>query len=87
MREVVREGEAKGQYVDPTMVFGLLCVGRGIGNIVSGPLSDSLLTGGKSWVGSAVGGFGSSYGSLIVYTGVTAFLGGSSFIWKRLGLL
>lgn len=87
MREVVRAGEANGQYVDPSMVFGLLCVGRGIGNVVSGPLSDSLLTEGTSWLGHAAGGFGSSYGSLIVYTGITALLGGSSFIWKRLGLL
>jgi MFS family permease len=87
MKEVNRRGEAAGQYVDPTMVFGWLCVGRGIGNVVSGPLSESLLSGGNAWLGRVSAGFGSGYGGLIVYTGITAFLSGSSFVWKYLGLL
>ncbi|KAF7529170.1 hypothetical protein G7054_g9942 [Neopestalotiopsis clavispora] len=87
MRDVARQGEAAGRYVDPTMVFGWLCVGRGIGNIVSGPLSDSLLASSKAWVGQATAGFGSGYGSLIVYTGVASLIGGSSFVWKCIGVI
>ncbi|KAH8673617.1 major facilitator superfamily domain-containing protein [Xylariales sp. PMI_506] len=87
MREVTRRGEAKGQFVDSSMVFGWLCVGRGLGNVISGPLSDSLLKGGIPWVGHLNAGFGSGYGALIVYTGATAFLAGSSFVWKHAGLL
>jgi hypothetical protein len=49
------------------MVFGWLCVGRGIGNVVSGPLSNSLLSGGNPWLGRAFAGFGSGYGSMILY--------------------
>ncbi|KAK6072057.1 major facilitator superfamily transporter [Seiridium cupressi] len=51
MRGMARQGESMGHYVDPTMVLGWLCVGRGDGNIVSGPLGDSLLIGGKAWIG------------------------------------
>ncbi|KAH7014342.1 major facilitator superfamily domain-containing protein [Microdochium trichocladiopsis] len=74
------------QYTDPTLIFGWLCVGRGAGNVISGPLSDVLISG-QPWAGGVVGGYGSGYGALIVYTGVSAVLGGSAYVWKRLGLL
>ncbi|KAI8626809.1 MFS general substrate transporter [Xylariaceae sp. FL1651] len=86
MRELGRnrEAEAAGHgAIDPTMVFGWLCAGRGVGSLVSGPLSDSI-TKGMAWKGYATAGYGSGYGPLIVYTGVTALLGCSSFMWKRL---
>ncbi|KAI2467528.1 MFS general substrate transporter [Annulohypoxylon bovei var. microspora] len=88
MGDIVRKGEATGQgYIDPTMVFGFLAAGRGIGNVVSGPLSENLIQG-LPWKGNtAAFGYGSGYGSLIVFTGVTALLGGASFVWRRLGLL
>ncbi|KAK7756067.1 hypothetical protein SLS62_002010 [Diatrype stigma] len=87
MRDVVNKGESGGSgYIDPSMVFGWLAAGRGIGNVVSGPLSESLLKG-WPWKGEAFLGYGSGYGTLIAFTGVTAFLGGASFIWRRLGLL
>ncbi|KAI1084998.1 MFS general substrate transporter [Whalleya microplaca] len=86
MQEVVRKGETGGQAYDPTMIFGWLAAGRGIGNVVSGPLSEGLV---QSWKGNhnAAYGYGSGYGSLIVFTGVTALFGGASFIWRRIGLL
>ncbi|KAI4861419.1 MFS general substrate transporter [Hypoxylon rubiginosum] len=88
MKDVVLKGERiGGGYIDPTMVFGWLAAGRGIGNVVSGPLSEILIQG-LPWKGdTAAYGYGSGYGSLIVFTGVTAFVGGASFIWKRLGIL
>ncbi|KAI9927003.1 hypothetical protein MW887_003384 [Aspergillus wentii] len=57
---------------DLSMVFGLLETGRGIGNVLSGPLSEALLRG-KVWEGQAWGGYGSGYGVLVVFTGLTAF--------------
>ncbi|PTB80155.1 MFS general substrate transporter [Trichoderma longibrachiatum ATCC 18648] len=69
---------------DPVMVFGYLAAGRGIGNVVSGPLSEALVKG-MSWQGQAAGGYGSGYGPLIAFTGATAVVGGSSFLWKRIG--
>ncbi|KAK4461229.1 major facilitator superfamily domain-containing protein [Cladorrhinum samala] len=87
MREIANPGESESQgHIDPTLVFGWLCAGRGIGNVVSGPLSGVLIHS-LPWKGHAIGGFGSGYGSLIVYTGVSAVLGGSGFIMRHLGVL
>ncbi|KAK8008615.1 hypothetical protein PG991_011166 [Apiospora marii] len=79
-------GKKKYGPVDTSMVFAWLAAGRGIGNVVSGPLSEGLLDG-LPWLGQAAGGYGSGYGGLIVFTGVTAILGGGSYIWKRAGVL
>lgn len=73
-----------GAAFDPVMVFGYLAAGRGIGNVVSGPLSEALVKG-MSWQGQVAGGYGSGYGPLIAFTGATAVVGGTSFLWKRIG--
>ncbi|KAJ4286185.1 hypothetical protein N0V88_008129 [Collariella sp. IMI 366227] len=89
MREIASpkdSDEDHGQAVDPSLVFGWLCAGRGIGNVASGPLSN-LLIHGRPWLGQTIGGYGSGYGSLIVYTGISAVVGGSAFFWRRLGVL
>lgn len=72
--------------MDPFMVHGHLCVGRGIENIMSGPLSDSLLKG-MLWRGKAIGGYGSGSGILILYTGLTSLFSRATFVWKHLNLL
>ena len=66
------------------LVFGLLCAGRGIGSVVSGPLSEALLNE-RPWEGKAFAGYGSGYGGLIVLTGVSALLSGVSWIGRRVG--
>lgn len=87
MREMAQNGEADGYgLVDPVMVQGHLCVGRGLGNVVSGPLSAALITG-SPWKGQARGAYGSGYGLLILYTGVTAAVGVVPFLGKVVGLL
>lgn len=84
MRALGRTHEA-GQTaaVDPTMIFGWLCAGRGIGSLVSGPLSEALVRD-SAWKGQAGAGYGSGYETLIVYTGITALFSCSSFAWKML---
>ncbi|KAM0476997.1 hypothetical protein ACHAPX_005955 [Trichoderma viride] len=69
---------------DPLMVIGFLSIGRGVGNIVSGPLSEALIRG-MPWQGQVTGGYGSGYGVLIVFTGATALVGCVSFVAKKLG--
>ncbi|KAJ8130211.1 hypothetical protein O1611_g3416 [Lasiodiplodia mahajangana] len=78
-----REEDERRGGIDPTMIFGWLCAGRGVGSLISGPLSDAL-TKGMAWKDHAGAGYGSGYGTLIVYTGITALLSCSSFIWKKL---
>ncbi|KAH7011266.1 major facilitator superfamily domain-containing protein [Ilyonectria destructans] len=81
-RENTRTGS--GSSFDPAMVLGVLSAGRGIGNLVSGPLSAVLLRG-MPWQGQAAGGYGTGYGTLIVFTGTTALAGGATYLWKRVG--
>ncbi|KJZ74354.1 hypothetical protein HIM_06360 [Hirsutella minnesotensis 3608] len=79
-----RRGSTGGATFDPTMVLGVLSTGRGIGSIVSGPLSQVLIKG-LPWQGHAFGGYGTGYGPLIAFTGATAVFSGVPFLWKRLG--
>jgi MFS family permease len=84
MKEISQRGEDEGYgFVDPLLVYSFLCIGRGVGNLISGPLSEAFLRG-MPWQGEVIGGFGSGYGVLIVYTGVTGLAGGLNFIWKCL---
>lgn len=89
MRDIVAQSESgpdsgRGGAIDPGMVFAVLAAGRGVGNVASGPLSETLVRG-MPWKGSAAGGYGSGFGTLIVFTGVTAMIGGGSFFCKRVG--
>ena len=86
MKQVATQGKQRDDAYDPIMVFGCLAAGRGIGNVISGPLSEGLVKG-HPWLGEAIGGYGSGYGSLIAFTGCTALFGGASFVFRRIGWL
>ncbi|KAF2149437.1 MFS monocarboxylate transporter [Myriangium duriaei CBS 260.36] len=64
------------QNLDTPSVVSLFAAGKGIGSIVSGPLSESLLHLGP--IGDARFVYGTSYGNLVVFTGVAAVLGGTA---------
>lgn len=83
---IMREMVAGNAGADPIMVQSHLCIGRGIGNVVSGPLSDALI-GRGSWKGKGFAGYGSGFGLLIVYTGVTGLLSGVNFVLKKCKVL
>lgn len=72
---IVIEIKKRSAFADASIVFGFLSTGRGIGNIASGPLSEALLKG-SSWQGLAAKAYGSGFGPLIVFTGISALLGG-----------
>jgi MFS family permease len=87
MREATQRGESRGfGFVDPMMTYGLLCVGRGLGSLIAGPLSEALLKGGASLQGHAFASYGSVYGVLIIFTGVAAVVCGSTFWLEKCGL-
>lgn len=81
---IIKLSKRHDQSADVGMMIGVTSAGRGVGSVLSGPLSAALLSGGK-WRGKAAFGYGSGYGELIVFTGVTAAVGGMSFFGKRLG--
>ena len=60
-------------HVDTGFVLSLLTAGKGLGSVVSGPLSTALLHSG--WHVRAKFAYGSDFGALIVFTGVSAMLG------------
>jgi MFS family permease len=89
MKEIAKrgeDGEENARGADPSMVFAFLAAGRGVGNVASGPLSEVMVKG-LPWQGKAAAGYGSGFGTLIVFTGITALVGGGSFLWKRIGWL
>ncbi|MCJ1245588.1 hypothetical protein MMC30_002792 [Trapelia coarctata] len=63
------------------VMMGIMAAGRGAGSIVSGPISEKLFSfePGKGMTGA---GYGTEYGSLIVFTGITALLGGLGVIGR-----
>ena len=81
---VVKVVKSRDDSADVGTLLGLLSAGRGIGAVVSGPLSEALLKG-NPWEGQLGLAYGSGYGSLIVFTGVTATVGGVSFLGRRVG--
>ncbi len=87
MRETSKRSEASGfGFVDPMMTYGLLCVGRGLGSLIAGPLSSALLRG-IPLKGELFASYGSGYGVLIIFTGSAAVLSGSSFFFEKFKLI
>lgn len=82
LKEVKGQGEEEGDSVDTGLVMGLLLGGRGVGFVVGGPVSASLLKMGGPVVERASTGYGSLYGPAILCTGATALLGGWGWMWK-----
>lgn len=83
---MLQEVQKNTPSADMGNVFGALTAGRGIGSVVSGPLSEKLLAN-QPWVGSAKAGYGSGYGALIVFMGVSAFCGGVSFAGRKMKMM
>ena len=73
--------KAEAPSLDTGFMFGLLAGGRGIGNVISGPLSEALIGGGWQSEGK-IGGYGTEYGPMILFTGISALLGGCSWAWR-----
>ncbi|KAI9663525.1 MAG: hypothetical protein M1831_002534 [Alyxoria varia] len=84
----VSAADVVGVNVETGMVIAVLGAGKGIGAVVSGPLSEKLLRGaGAGGFAGARGAYGTRYGGLITFTGVTACLGGVSWLGRRIGLI
>lgn len=80
---IVRKVRTTSTGADLGSIFGLLSAGRGIGNVICGPISEVLLDQ-QSWDGKALFAYGSEYGPLITFTGITAALALVPWFAKRL---
>ena len=80
---VQRDTACEVDTAEPSMILAWMAFGRGIGNVTSGPLSGTLLSH-NPLKGRASHAYGSDYGTLIVFTGLTALFGGGGYIARCL---
>lgn len=78
-----REVQKRARLAETGLLMGTWAGGRGIGSIVSGPVSEKLLEL-EFWKGTSRFVYGTEYGILIVFIGCTALFGGLGVI-IRLG--
>jgi len=71
---VLREVQNSTGQIEIPMVFSFLSMGRGFGNIVSGPVGKALL---QTAIIGDHGLYGTQCGSLVLFTGISAAFGGS----------
>ncbi|KAL8814425.1 MAG: hypothetical protein Q9223_006348 [Gallowayella weberi] len=76
----VSEIQREAREADAGIVIAVLGAGRGLGSVSSGLISEALLEYG-GWE-HLRGAYGTEYGVLIVFTGVTAVVGGVGFLTR-----
>ena len=81
---VVKVFRDQDHSADSGLILGSLGAGRGIGNVIAGPISAALIAS-DPLRGKAELGYGTGYGILILFTGIATALGGISFLWRRVG--
>ncbi|KIW09287.1 uncharacterized protein PV09_00204 [Verruconis gallopava] len=80
---VINATQSRVENADSGLIFSFLAFGRGVGNVVSGPLSEALVAG-RPWLNQAGMAYGTGYGPLITFTGISALLGGCSFFVRQI---
>ena len=76
-----REAASYGETVDTGVIYGLINGGRGVGYVVGGVVGIELLKSGAVDHSTSSWGYGTQYGAMIIYTGVSAAIGGWSILW------
>lgn len=81
VNELEYEAAQHNEAVDPGLLYGLLNGARGIGYVSGGLVGVPLLKAGRT---SSMGGFGygTVYGPLIVFTGLSSVFGGWGLLWE-----
>ncbi|KAF2723406.1 putative MFS monocarboxylate transporter [Polychaeton citri CBS 116435] len=79
----IRDSGHAGLEVGPFIAF--MGAAKGVGAVISGPLSERLLQM-QPWKGAGYV-YGTNYGILVVFTGVCATLGGTAWVGRMLRLL
>ena len=80
LKQIERESAERNEAIDPGMLYGLLNGVRGIG-YAGGGIAGVLLNGVAMSTTQRFA-YGSSYGPLILFTGLTSLLGGWVILWK-----
>ncbi|CAG7994410.1 unnamed protein product [Penicillium olsonii] len=72
--------------VETGMIIALFTAGKGIGSVVSGPVGSSLVAS-DTWKNQAGFSYGTGYGYLFVFCGVTASFTAIGWVGKKCGLV
>ena len=81
INEMEQEAADRNEPIDPGMMYGLLNGARGIGYVGGGLASVPLLKAGGSSMMRGFG-YGTAYGPLIIFTGLSTVFGGWGLLWK-----
>jgi predicted MFS family arabinose efflux permease len=81
LKQMERESAERNEAVDPGMLYGLLNGVRGIGYASGGLAGAGLLKAGTISASQRFG-YGTSYGPLILFTGLSSLLGGWVVLWR-----
>ena len=86
INEMEREAAQRNEALNPGMLYGLLNGARGIGYVSGGLVGVPLLKAGSL---TSVGDFayGTKYGPLIIFTGLSSLFGGCGLLWRWKNLL
>ncbi len=81
LNELEQEATQRNEAIDTGMIYGLLNGARGIGYVSGGLASVPLLKAGST---ASLGrfGYGTTYGPLIIFTGLSTIFGGWGLLWK-----
>lgn len=84
--EMEREAASRNEAIDTGIVYGMLNGARGLGYVTGGLAGVPLL---KAGVVGPEGrfGYGTNYGPLIIFTGLSSIFGGWGLLWKGMKLL
>ncbi|KAK7415582.1 hypothetical protein QQZ08_012298 [Neonectria magnoliae] len=81
LKQMESESAERNEAVDPGMLYGLLNGVRGIGYASGGIAGVGLLKAGTIWTGQRFA-YGTPYGPLILFTGLSSLLGGWVVLWR-----
>ena len=81
LKQMERESAERNEAIDPGMLYGLLNGVRGIGYASGGIAGVGLLKAGTISASRRFG-YGTSYGPLILFTGLSSLLGGWVVLWR-----
>lgn len=82
LKEMEGEAASRNEAIDTGMLYGLLNGARGIGYVSGGLAGVPLLKAGGSTGSMGSFGYGTSYGPLIIFTGLASVCGGWGLVWK-----
>jgi MFS family permease len=72
--------------VENGMIVALFTAGKGVASVISGPVSGALVEA-DTWNGQVGFAYGSGYGYMIIFSGITASFASIGWIGKRLGVV